>query len=230
MFQIKICGITNEDDAKAAVEAGADALGLNFYPDSPRFVPPEKAVRIIEAIPDKVTKVGLFVNETADVVKKTFDTLGLDLIQLHGDETPGFLIQLGNRPVMKAFRLKSQSVTPIVTYLAKCRAGSQPVSENRQARNLSYILIDSHIEGQYGGTGVPADWAVCAKLAQNPNIPPLVLAGGLTPDNVARAVAEVRPAAIDTASGVETSPGRKDHRLLAAFVENARRAFLSKDG
>ena len=131
MFQIKICGITNEGNAKLAVELGADALGLNFYPKSARFIDRVTATRIIRAIPREIVKVGLFVNDAPDVVAKTFDTLGLDLIQLHGDEPPEYLLQLGNRPVMKAFRLASAGLGPIEDYLAKycelCRTGLQPV-------------------------------------------------------------------------------------------------------
>jgi phosphoribosylanthranilate isomerase len=242
MFQIKICGITNQDDTKTLVETGADALGLNFYPKSPRYITPETAAKIIEALPRRIVKVGLFVNEAIEVVAKTFDTLGLDLIQLHGDEPPEYIFQLETRPVMKAFRLTAEGLGPIEAYLAKyfdlCKTGFQPVSKTdfqpasakRQVGNLSYVLIDSHVAGVYGGSGVPADWIACAKFSQNPHNPPLVLAGGLTPCNIAQAIHEVRPAAVDTASGVESAPGRKDCNLVAAFVENARSAFLSTDG
>jgi phosphoribosylanthranilate isomerase len=215
MFRIKICGITNIDDAKAAIESGADALGLNFYRKSPRFIDSNAATRIIAVVPKNVTKVGLFVNESAEAVAATFDSLGLDLIQLHGDEPPEYLTQLGGRPVMKAFRLTTTGLPPIEAFL------------ERATRNLSHILIDSHVEGTYGGTGTKPDWATCAKFVASRSGPALILAGGLTPDNVAEAIGQVRPAAVDTASGVETSPGRKDHRLIASFVENARRAFLS---
>ena len=228
MFQIKICGITNEADANAAVEVGADALGLNFYPQSPRFISQGTAERILQVVPRHVVKVGLFVNEAVEVVAKSFDSLGLDLIQLHGDEPPDYLAQLGSRPVMKVFRLSSEGLPPIEAYLS--RTGFQPVAEIRQVGNLSYVLIDSHVKGVYGGSGVPADWDLCAKFSLNPNHPPLVLAGGLTPDNVSQAIRQVKPAAVDTASGVEISPGHKDRGLMAAFVENARAAFLSKDG
>ncbi|MCC6125473.1 MAG: phosphoribosylanthranilate isomerase [Pirellulales bacterium] len=258
MFQVKICGITNEADAKDAVEIGTDALGMNFYPKSPRFITPETAAGIIEAIPRAIIKVGVFVNETAELVAKTFDALGLDLIQLHGDETPEYLVQLGNRPVMKAFRLTPEGLPPIENFLRRTgfqpvvegrtgfqpvvegrtgfqpvvegRTGFQPVVEKRQVGNLSYVLIDSHVEGIYGGSGVPADWELCAKFARNPQNPPLVLAGGLTTANITHAIRTVRPNAVDTASGVETAPGRKDRDLMAAFVEKARAAFLSKDG
>jgi phosphoribosylanthranilate isomerase len=230
MFQIKICGITNEEDARLAAKAGADALGLNFYPKSPRFISQETARRIIDILPPTVLKVGLFVNESVEAVIKSFDSLGLDLIQLHGDESPQYILQLGNRPVMKAFRLSSAGLSPIEAYLEElCRTDFQSVQEKGQIRNLSYVLLDSHVEGVYGGTGTPADWVVCAEYARNPNYPPLVLAGGLTPENIAKAVREVRPAAVDTASGVEISPGLKDPHRLTTFIENARRGFLSKN-
>jgi phosphoribosylanthranilate isomerase len=229
-FQVKICGITNVDDAKAAADAGADALGLNFYPKSPRFIDFNAATRIIAAIPTNVVKVGLFVNESAGAVAAAFDALGLDLIQLHGDEPPDYLAQLGDRPVMKAFRLTAAGLPPIETFLRK--TGFQPVSPGspddiRPVGNLSDVLIDSHVEGTYGGTGTQPDWTTCAQFAATQANPPLVLAGGLTPDNVAEAIRRVRPAAVDTASGVELSPGRKDFCRMAAFIENARQAFLS---
>jgi phosphoribosylanthranilate isomerase len=235
MFQIKICGITNEDDAVMACEAGADALGLNFYPKSSRFISLETAERIVRVIPSNVVKVGLFVNAEIDVVKQTFDSLSLDLIQLHGDEPPEYLAQLADRPIMKAFRLSAEGLPPIQKYLDRCRdirgTGFQPVAENmRQVGNLSHVLFDSHVEGYYGGSGIPPDWKDCSEFARTPGSPPMVLAGGLTPENVAQAIREVRPAAVDTASGVETAPGRKNRELTAAFVKNARAAFLSKDG
>jgi phosphoribosylanthranilate isomerase len=233
MFQIKICGITNETDAVAAVEVGADALGFNFYPKSPRCISHETAARILQVVPRRIIKVGLFVNESVEVVANTFDTLGLDLIQLHGDEPPEYLAQLSNRPVMKVFRLSSNSFAVIDVYLEKCsdlwRTNTNPVNEARQVGNLSCVLLDSQVKGVYGGSGVPADWDVCAKIALNPRVPPLVLAGGLTAENVASAIHQVEPVAVDTASGVETSPGHKDRSLMAAFVQNARKAFLSKD-
>jgi phosphoribosylanthranilate isomerase len=173
----------------------------------------------------------LFVNEAVDLVTTTFDGLGLDLIQLHGDEPPEYLAQLDDRPVMKAFRMKSNGIKAIEDYV--CRTGFQPVTgegNSQPVGNLSCVLIDSYVEGVYGGSGAKADWGGCAAFARNVKNPPLVLAGGLCPENVAKAIETVRPAAVDTASGVESSPGHKDRRLMALFVENARRGFLSKDG
>jgi phosphoribosylanthranilate isomerase len=234
MFQIKVCGITTESDAVAAVEVGVDALGLNFYPKSPRCISRETARQIIRAIPSETVKVGLFVNEESELVKATFDALQLDFIQLHGDETREYVEQFGDRPVIKAFRLVAQNLGPIEEFCGRTgfqsdknfrQVGNLSYGE-RQIGNLSYLLIDSHVEGVYGGSGVPADWTACASVAANSNLPPLILAGGLNPENVAQAIAAVRPAAVDTASGVETSPGQKDRQMMAAFVDNARRGFL----
>jgi phosphoribosylanthranilate isomerase len=229
MFQIKICGITNENDAIAAAEAGADAIGLNFYSKSPRFITQSVASRIIEAIPNEIVKVGLFVNEDVVVVASVFDTLGLDLIQLHGDEEPDYLLKLGNRPVMKAFRLGQKGLKPIEAFMEKYRKDFRSAKNSQQIENLSCVLIDSYVEGVLGGSGIVADWNSCANFAGNSTHPPLVLAGGLTPNNIADAIRKVHPTAVDTASGVETSPGIKDRQLLFRFVENARRGFLSKD-
>lgn len=221
MFQIKICGITDEDDAKMAVDAGVDALGLNFFSESRRYIDFKTADKIIGVLPSRIVKVGLFVNEGVEAVTKAFDTLGLDLIQLHGDEPPEYLAELSPRPMMKVFRLGVDGLQPIEKYLENCRR--QAVGE------LVSILLDSHVTGVYGGTGTVADWATCAAFAKNPSHPPLVLAGGLTPENVGQAIRAVRPIAVDTASGVEASRGKKDRRLVASFIENARAAFLSKD-
>jgi phosphoribosylanthranilate isomerase len=216
MFRIKICGITNVSDAQSAVQAGADAVGLNFYPSSPRFITRSTARQIRDVLPRGITKVGVFVNAEAKEVCRTFDELELDLIQLHGDETPEFIAQLGNRPVMRAFRLGPDGLQPIFTYLEACKQlGCVP----------KLVMIDAFSNGVYGGSGEIADWAICAKYSLQTDLPPLVLAGGLDPSNVARAIQQVRPAAVDTASGVESSPGRKDPAAVAAFVKAARKAF-----
>jgi phosphoribosylanthranilate isomerase len=219
MFRIKICGITNTDDARAVAEAGADAVGLNFYPKSPRYVSAATARTIAEVLPAGVVKVGLFVNADEDVVRETAQHVGLDLIQLHGDEPPEYLRDLAGAvslPVMRAFRWDSAGLTPIVEYLGQCRRlGCLP----------HLVLIDSYQPGVYGGTGTTADWAAVAAYTTMPDVPPLVLAGGLTPENVADAIAAVRPAAVDTASGVERGPGRKDPALVRAFVRAAQVAM-----
>ena len=216
MFRVKICGITNVDDALASARAGADALGLNFYPKSPRHITPEQARAIVEVLPRNVVKVGLFVNAPVDEVRDTFDRLGLNLIQLHGDEPPESLAELGDRPVMRAFRLGSEGLPPVTEYLRHCRRlGCLP----------RLVLIDAHVKGAYGGTGQVADWPTVKRYPVDKDDPPLVLAGGLSPSNVAEAIRAVSPAAVDTASGVESAPGKKDPAAVEAFVRAARAAL-----
>lgn len=213
-FRIKICGITTVDDALLVAHAGADAVGLNFYRKSARFLAPDQAEAVVRAVPAGVVKVGLFVNAAAADIRATFDHLGLDLIQLHGDEPPEFLVELGDRPVMRAFRVGPEGLRPVECYLARCHElGVAP----RMA------LVDALVSGAYGGTGRVADWD--ALKPYPPTNPPLVLAGGLTPTNVAAAIRAVRPAAVDTASGVESNPGRKDAALVGQFIAAARAAF-----
>jgi phosphoribosylanthranilate isomerase len=221
MFRIKICGITNVEDALAAARAGADAVGLNFYPKSPRHIDLDTARQIVDRLPAGITKVGVFVNVAVEEVCRTFDQLGLDLIQVHGDEPPEFLARLGQRPVMRAFRLGPAGLEALAEYLAACR---------RLQCLPRRTLIDSFVPGDYGGTGKVPDWAVLSVYPAEPWHPPLVLAGGLTPENVAAAIRTVRPAAVDTASGVEIGPGRKDHARIAGFVAAARAAFDSLRG
>ena len=216
MFRIKICGITEPNDARAVIEAGADAVGLNFYPASPRFVDREKARRIRDVLSPDIVKVGVFVNAAAKDICQIFDELELDLIQLHGDETPDFLTQLGGRPVMRAFRLGAEGLQPVFDYLERC-------TQLRCAPKL--VLVDALVKDVYGGSGQSADWSVCGEYSCQQDVPPLVLAGGLTPSNVAEAINQVRPGAVDTASGVESSPGQKDHEAVRAFVRAARKAF-----
>jgi phosphoribosylanthranilate isomerase len=216
MFRVKICGITTPADAALSVAAGADALGLNFYPASPRSIGLDQAVSICSAVPPGVVKVGVFVNAAIEHVIDTFDRLRLDLIQVHGDESPEYLTQLAGRPVMRAFRMRADGGGLFHDYLARSRALD---CAPRMA------LIDAWQAGVYGGTGSSADWNAVRALASHRDVPPLVLAGGLTPENVASAIASARPVAVDTASGVESSPGRKSPDKVAAFVSNALAEF-----
>ncbi len=216
MFRIKICGITSESDAQAVASAGADAVGLNFFEKSPRFLAPENAAAVAAALPIDVVKVGLFVNATAKQIQEIWARLGLDLIQLHGDEPPEFLGELGDRPVMRAFRLGEEGLAPVLAYLERCRdLDCLP----------RLVLIDSFRKGHYGGTGATADWDTARQYPSKAWHPPLVLAGGLTPENVCEAVQAVRPSGVDTASGVESAPGKKDAALARRFVEAALAAF-----
>jgi phosphoribosylanthranilate isomerase len=216
MFTIKICGVTTVDDALAVAAAGADAIGLNFYAGSPRFLPLERAQHVAANIPAKVLRVGLFVDAPAEVICGSYDALGLDLIQLHGDEPPEFLAELGDRPVMRAFRVGSDGLQPVVDYLARCRElGASP----------AMVLVDAFVAGERGGTGKTADWDALVAERHLLGDVKLVLAGGLTPDNVADAIRRVRPDAVDTASGVESKPGVKDHDAVRRFVAAASAAF-----
>lgn len=216
MFRIKICGITAVIDALAAAGAGADAVGLNFFPGSKRFVDHQRAREIVEALPNGVIKVGVFVNAGEDDIRRASDSLGLDTIQLHGDEPAEFLARLADLPLVRAFRLDARGFAPIDSYLSACAdLGALP----------RMMLLDAHVPGQYGGTGTMLDWSPLGNAAVSPDRPPIILAGGLTPANVATAIHRACPAAVDTAGGVEYAPGKKDHTLMAAFVAAARAAF-----
>lgn len=199
--KIKICGITNEADAAAAVRAGADALGFIFYVGSPRYVAPEKVASIVAGLPPFVVSVGVFVNAAVDEVKGTFETAGIQVAQLHGDEPPGFCREL-DRPVIKVFRVKDETW--------KSAAAAYPVGA---------VLLDTFAEDRYGGTGAAFDWRLVEGSPHR-----VILSGGLNPDNVAGAVRTVRPYGVDASSGVERAPGSKDHGRIRAFVEAAKGA------
>jgi phosphoribosylanthranilate isomerase len=162
--------------------------------------------------------VGLFVDTPADEVCRLFDELSLDLIQLHGDQPPEFLVQLADRPMMRAFRVGPNGLPSVIEYLSRCRA---------LAASPQLVLLDALVEGGYGGTGKITDWEVAKQYASLSDVPPLILAGGLTPENVAAAIRRVGPAAVDVASGVESQPGRKDPAAVGKFVRAARAAFVS---
>lgn len=201
MVKVKICGITNLEDALAAVEAGADALGFVFYAGSPRHILPGQAASIIRHLPPFVDTVGLFVDEHPDTVNSTANRCGLDLIQLHGDEPPGYCNSIQRR-VIKAFRVKSIDCLD---------------SASRYA--VSAILLDAWSPVAHGGTGQTFNWEIAASAAATARI---ILAGGLTPGNVAAAVRQVRPYAVDVSSGVELSPGRKDAGMIREFINQAK--------
>lgn len=205
MVKIKICGITNVEDAKVAVAAGADALGFVMYRKSPRFVEAVVVKSIVATLPPFVLPVGVFVNEEPERVRALVDECGLVLAQLHGDETAPYCQDLG-RPVMKALRLKDRG-----TFLA--------LAEFQGRANVRGVLIDAFSDQAYGGTGQTVDWTLAQEAAQ---ATPIVLAGGLTPANVAEAIAQVRPYGVDVSSGVELSPGKKDHAKVKAFIAAAK--------
>jgi len=200
--RIKICGITRCEDALAAADAGADAIGLVFYPPSPRYIEVAQAAEIAASVPPFVTTVGLFVNADAESIAEVVDRVGIDLVQFHGNECPDYCAGHA-RPWIRALRMKDDLDL------------AQEVERFSAARGL---LLDAYRPGVPGGTGETFDWG---------RIPPeiagrIVLAGGLTPDNVAQAVARVHPWAVDVSGGVESAPGIKDKALITRFVEAVR--------
>jgi phosphoribosylanthranilate isomerase len=211
MVLVKICGITNYADAKAAVDAGANSLGLNFYPRSPRFIAKADAAKIRIRLPGNVESVGVFVNVSAADVAALYRDVRFSAAQLHGDETPEVVAELSRLlKVIKAFRV----------------AADFPLETLEEYRGASAFLLDADETGQYGGTGQRTDWALAQKAAATHRI---ILAGGLTVENVGEAIRFVRPYGVDVASGVETKPGRKDHGRLREFVQEVRRAETGLD-
>jgi phosphoribosylanthranilate isomerase len=203
MVRIKICGITNLEDALLATSLGADALGFIFYAKSPRKVAPETAREIIAQLPPFVGSVGVFVDEAAAVVQELATRVGLDWVQLHGQESPEYCRGLGRR-VIKGFRIKDESSLKEL----------EPYQGAVQA-----FLLDTYKKGQVGGTGKSFDWHLAREAKKYGQI---ILAGGLTPENVAQAIAIALPAAVDAASGTEAAPGRKDPGKLRAFFQAIR--------
>jgi phosphoribosylanthranilate isomerase len=207
--RVKICGITNLADARVAVEAGADLLGYILYPPSPRSVTAEQAGEVIKQVrkaSSQVLNVGVFVDEEVDAVRRVAAGCGLDVVQLHGSEPPEAVERLmeDGLDVFKAFRVRDSA------FLAAMERYRPTV-----------YLLDAYVPNQRGGTGQTFDWELAAAAKA---LGPVLLAGGLTPTNVAQAVRAVRPWGVDTASGVEASPGRKDHDRVRGFVAAARRA------
>ena len=199
MIRIKICGITNLEDALLAAELGADALGFIFYSKSPRKVEPETAREIIAHLPPFVTAVGVFVDEDAGVVQDLAAKVGLDWVQLHGQESPDYCRSLGRR-VIKGFRIRDENSLMEL----------EPYRDAVQA-----LLLDTYKPGQVGGTGEVFDWHLAREAQKCGRI---ILAGGLTAENVAQAIAIALPAAVDAASGTEAAPGKKDPEKLRAFL------------
>jgi len=202
--KVKICGITSIADGLAAAEAGADMIGLMFVEKSPRVISLETAAEISRALPPFIIKVGVFVNPAEDLVQRAIADCGVTLLQFHGDETPEFCAQFGMMS-MKAFRIRdAQSLDELPKF------------------NTEAYLLDAYSAEARGGTGEKFNWdlAIEAKKFQRP----IFLAGGLTAENVAEAVRKVQPFAVDVSSGVESSPGKKDHAKVRAFIANVRTA------
>lgn len=204
-MKVKICGLTNAEDAVVAVEAGADAIGFVFHKKSPRCAEQAVVKAIVKDLPPFVLPVGVFVNEDAKLVRDVMDSCGLALAQLHGDETAAYCETLG-RSVLKAIRLRDRR-----SFLA--------LAEFQGRAGVRGFLVDAFSPDAYGGTGQLADWSLAAEAA---GVARILLAGGLTPENVAQAIEQVRPYGVDVSSGVEASPGKKDHEKVRAFVRAVR--------
>ncbi len=202
--KIKICGITNAEDAHLAVDAGADALGFIFYPQSPRFVEIQVVKSIVNQLPPFVLPIGVFVNEEQSMVQNVMDVCGLALAQLHGEESPAYCESLGHS-VLKGIRLRDRS-----SFLA--------LAEYKGRAGVRGFVLDAFSESEYGGTGKVADWDLAAEAAK---AAPILLAGGLSSENVQEAIQKVQPYGVDVSSGVEVSPGLKDPVKVQAFIRAA---------
>ena len=202
MTRIKICGITREQDMQAVANGGADALGLVFFDKSPRHVSLQQAAEIVRAVPPFVTVVGLFVNPSVEYVREVLAQVSLDALQFHGEESPEFCAQFG-KPYLKAVRVKAG--VDLLQYATRY-AGAQG------------LLLDAYIEGTHGGTGESFDWALIPH-----DLPlPVILSGGLHAGNVAAAIKQVRPYAVDVSSGVEAAKGIKDAAKVSAFIKEVK--------
>lgn len=201
MVRVKICGITNLDDALQAVDAGADALGFVFYDLSPRCISFESAERIIKKLPPYVVTSGVFVNNQASFIDTAVERCGINVVQLHGDETPAFCKGI-RHTIVKAFRIRN--IVSIETLKKYAVAG---------------YLLDAYVPGTYGGTGLTFNWET-ARMARQ--FGPIILAGGLKPENVRKAIETVEPYAIDVSSGVEAAPGKKDHAKVMELIRLAK--------
>lgn len=202
MPKIKICGFTRPQDAQAAAELGADAVGLVFYAKSKRCVDAAQSAEIVAALPPQVVKVALFVNESAEQIRRILGAVPIDIMQFHGDEAPEFCRQFG-KPYWKAVRVRSaQDIAEAAEHYADAAA----------------LLLDAHIEGQYGGTGQVFDW----RLLPDTMPLPWILSGGLNPGNVAAALRQTGAAWLDVSSGVEQAPGIKNRDLMADFIRQVR--------
>lgn len=212
-MRVKICGIKTVEDAHAAVAAGADALGLNFYPGSKRYIEADTARAIVRALPPFVEPVGLFVNEPREAIVSRLATLGgLRTVQWHGP-APEVGGQDGIRWIVAFAVASAEDIRSVAEYVAEASVRGAPPAA---------VLVDAHVPGAYGGTGQRAPWHLLEQL--KPGVP-VILAGGLTAENVAEAIRVVRPYAVDVASGVERSPGQKDAELMRRFIGTAREAF-----
>lgn len=210
MIRVKVCGVTNLEDALVAVAAGADALGFNFWPGSSRYIEPRRAAAIIAQLPPFVTPVGVFVDEPAARLKRIVARTGVRAVQLHGEENPAMVAALANGSVavLKALRV-GRSFRP---------------EHLRAYRGAAAFLLDAQVKGQRGGTGRSFDWSVARRANRFGRI---LLAGGLTAENVVEAIRQAQPYGVDVCTGVEKRPGRKDHARLRAFIRRAKETQVS---
>lgn len=212
---IKICGVRDVATAELIAAAGADAIGLNFYPRSSRYVTPAAAEEIVRCLPSHVEPIGLFVNASTADIRCTAKQCGLRTLQLHGDEPPEMLAELSDYALLRAFRVGIEGLAELDAYLDRLL---------ELGVSLRGCLVDAKVKGAYGGTGQRAPWELLAGEWTRRQRPPLILAGGLTASNVAEAVRMCAPWGVDVAGGVEAAPAVKDPRLIRAFCENARSA------
>ncbi len=207
-MRVKVCGITSYEDAAMALDQGVDALGFNFFPPSPRYIRPADARLIIRRIPPLAVTVGLFVNVAEpDMVSEIAHAAGVQVLQLHGDETPEYCARLADWPVVKALRI-----------------GESGIPHNTQSYPVQAFLLDARDEALFGGTGKSFDWSLAKGIKR---IRPIILAGGLRPDNVREAIRVVEPYGVDVCSGVETAPGKKDAGKLLEFMNEVRNVSYS---
>ncbi len=206
MTKVKICGITNLGDAQFAIDAGADALGFNFYKGSPRYIAPAATSEITRRLPDEISKIGVFVNESIDEIVDIASATSLNAVQLHGDESTAYVVELRERfdlEIIKAFRVSGDFIPEVALDY-----------------KLEGILLDGFSANARGGTGEQFDWEIAKRVSML--VGKLWLAGGLSPDNVRTAVAEVAPFAVDACSSLESRPGVKDHEKLRNFIKEAK--------
>lgn len=207
MTRIKICGITNLDDGLEAIAAGVDALGFVFVPNTPRYITPSQAKLVIKQLPPFITNVGLFVDSEIDEIEDIVNHCKLDAVQLHGNESPEMCSQISlQTKVIKSFHVKKEL---------------QVLRNEIENYRVDAYLLDTFIKGKAGGTGQTFDWRIAEGLSQR-----IILAGGLTPDNIGTAIAQLQPYGVDVSSGVEKSPGKKDTNKIYSFVRQIRKANL----
>ena len=207
MVKVKVCGITNLDDAMAAADFGADALGFVFFKNSPRYISPANAKKIIKKLPPFISTVGVFVNENKKNIEKIVLQTGINIIQLHGDETPKACNL--SKPVIKAIRVKSIENLELVS---------------KYKDKVSAFLLDTYTPEVFGGSGQIFNWDIAAEAKKFGRV---ILAGGLTPENIEKAVRLVHPYAVDVSSGVEAEKGKKDHLKMKLFIERAKSVSFS---